>query len=289
MRSSCALHTRTTYPTHTLAMSRFAVLDADDDTDTSTSASPEEFIATPPSKPARAAPPPPPTSTPPPKSTPLDKPLFWIDLEFTGLDASKDTILEVAVIASDGELRRFIEGPNLVIHHDAATLDSMNDWSTRQHASSGLTERCRASTVSLAQAEAEMLAFLNCHCPAGSLATLAGACVYKDKEFLDARMPRLRGRLSHRVVDVSSIRELAWRWTPRHVRHAPKGECAHRALDDIRHSIEELQYYRRAMFRASPGPRHGEVPLLPAAGVGQPSGATTERGTTLRARKGRRR
>jgi oligoribonuclease len=277
-------------------MSRFAVLDAADETIGLPANSASETIE----PPSEAIEPPcdtvePPSdavepiaglSSKPAREVLLDKPLFWIDCEFTGLDASKDTILELAVIVSDGELRNFIEGPSLVIHHDAATLGTMNEWSTRQHASSGLTQRCRASDVSLAQAEAELLAFVERHCPAGSLATLAGACVYKDKEFLDACMPRLRGRLSHRVVDVSSIRELAWRWMPRQARQAPKSECAHRALDDIRHSIEELKYYRRAMFRASPAPGGSGSPGG-AGGAGRPSGASTGGSGTPRARKGR--
>ena len=182
-------------------------------------------------------------------TTNLKQPLFWIDLEMTGLEVNTDSILEVAMIATDGELDRVLEGPNFVIHHDESVLENMNEWSTKQHAASGLTDRCRTSTVMLADAEEALVAFVRAHCPASRKAVLAGACVYKDKEFLDVYMPRLRPLLSHRVVDVSTLRELAWRWNPHAAQSAPRGQSAHRALDDIRYSIQELRHYRRTLIR----------------------------------------
>ena len=186
-------------------------------------------------------------SSPPP----LVDPIFWVDLEMSGLDLQAHTILEVAVIASDGTLDKQLDGPCLCIHHDEDVLTSMNDWSRQQHEKTGLTERCRESTVSLADAEDAVIEFVKLHQPAGRPAILGGACVYTDLAFIEARMPRLRELLSHRVVDVSTVRELARRWQPNVARNAPKSEngTAHRALDDIRYSIQELRYFRDACFK----------------------------------------
>lgn len=180
---------------------------------------------------------------------PLAEPIIWVDLEMTGLSPQKHTILEAAMIASDGSLERLVDGPNLIIHHDEATLSSMNEWSERQHGASGLTERCRASTTSLADAEAALVQFVREHA-GGARAVLGGACVYKDKEFIDAHMPALAALLSHRVVDVSTVRELAFRWRPRDARSMPRRESTHRALDDIRHSINELRHYRDTCWKS---------------------------------------
>lgn len=179
----------------------------------------------------------------------LTDPIFWIDLEMSGLDPMHHTILEVAVIASDGALEKLVDGPSLCIHHGDDVLEKMNDWSTNQHGSSGLTERCRTSSTSLADAEAALLTFVETHA-GGRPAVLGGACVYKDLEFIARHMPTLRAKLSHRVVDVSTVRQLAWRWQPTAARHAPRGEgSSHRALDDIRYSIDELKYYRDTLFK----------------------------------------
>ena len=185
----------------------------------------------------------------------LRDPIFWIDLEMSGLDPLEHTILEIAIIATDGSLNRSIEGPSLCIHHDDATLSSMNDWSREQHEKSGLTQRCRESTVELADAEAAAVAFVNEYA-GGRPAVLGGACVYVDKQFLDRRMPALGALLSHRVIDVSTIRQLAWRWHPTAARAAPKGESTHRALDDIRYSIEELRYFRDSCWKPPEKPRN---------------------------------
>ena len=177
----------------------------------------------------------------------LVDPIFFVDLEFTGLDPAQHTILEIAIIVSDGTLSTLIEGPNLCIHHDDSVLTSMNEWSTEQHEKSGLTQRCRESTLGMAEAEQLVCAFIREH--ADGRAVLGGACVYKDKEFLDAHFPLLRPLLSHRVVDVSSVRELARRWHPSAARHCPRGTSSHRALDDIKYSIDELRYYRDACWK----------------------------------------
>lgn len=178
----------------------------------------------------------------------LRDPIFWIDLEMSGLDPMEHTILEVAIIATDGSLNRTIEGPSLCIHHDDDTLASMNDWSREQHEKSGLTQRCRESTVVLADAEAAVVAFVSEHA-GGRPAVLGGACVYVDQQFVHRRMPALGALLSHRVIDVSTIRQLAWRWHPTVARAGPKGESSHRALDDVRYSIAELRYFRDSCWK----------------------------------------
>lgn len=189
---------------------------------------------------------------------PLINPLFWIDLEMTGLDAREHHILEVAIICTDGELERTVDGPNIVIHHDDAVLAGMNVWSMKQHGESGLTERVRHSSTSLTDAESELISFVGTHRPAEGRAMLAGACVYKDLEFIDVHMPRLRALLSHRVVDVSTVRHLCRMWNPSAARQA-RGElsdskaCMHRALDDVRYSINELRCYRKHCFRQQQG------------------------------------
>lgn len=187
---------------------------------------------------------------------PLQDPIFWVDLEMTGLDPMQHTILEVAVIASDGALQRLIEGPSLVIHHEEDVLSAMNEWSKKQHAQSGLIERCRASSLKLSEAEAKLMTFFEAHKNAHP-AVLGGACVYKDLEFIGRRMPMLRELLSHRVVDVSTIRELARRWTPAACRGAPRSTVTHRALDDIKYSIEECRYYRECCWRPDSSPASG--------------------------------
>ena len=239
-------------------MSRFELLGLDDDATrgdaTGGDAARGDFGEHEPEK--LEAPPP----SPPSKPNLGSSPLFWVDLEFTGLSAAIDHILEVAMIVSDGNLETLIEGPDLVIHQSDGVLSSMNEWSMKQHGESGLTERCRTAKTSLADAETALVEFVALHCPQGMRATLAGACVYKDKEFLEAHMPRLRDLLNHRVVDVSTVRELGWRWNRPVMRSIPKPDsaCAHRALDDIRYSIEELRHFRDHLFASAvrtPGDR----------------------------------
>jgi len=209
-----------------LHMSRFSALDSLD--------SAEEGNASPSPKPKVAS-----------DVLPLADPIFWIDLEMTGLDPNQHTILEVACIVTDGSLRRQIDGPCIVIHHDDDTLAAMNDWSCQQHGQSGLTERCRASSASMADAEAALVDFVLAHRDERQRVVLGGACVYKDKEFIERHMPLLSDYLSHRVIDVSTVRLLAWRWLPAVARAMPRGaDVSHRALDDIRYSISELAYYR---------------------------------------------
>jgi oligoribonuclease len=169
-----------------------------------------------------------------------------MDLEMSGLDPDHCTILEIATIITDAELRIIAEGPDLVIHHDDAVLDAMDEWCTKHHGASGLTAAVKASTLSLADAEAQTLAFVAEHCAPRS-SPLCGNTIWQDRRFLVRYMPSLDAHLHYRLVDVSTIKELSRRWYP-DVKAPPKSE-SHRALDDIRESIAELAFYRASVFR----------------------------------------
>lgn len=172
--------------------------------------------------------------------------MFWVDLEMTGLDPDRCAIVEIASLVTDSDLTIVAEGPCLVVHQPDEVLAGMDDFVRQMHGRSGLTERIRASTVSLEEAAAATLAFLREHVDAKS-APLCGNSIWKDREFLVRGMPAVLEHLHYRMVDVSTIKELVRRWYPAE-RHAPKKKESHRALDDIRESIEELTFYRRTVF-----------------------------------------
>ncbi|MFO0755748.1 MAG: oligoribonuclease [Byssovorax sp.] len=173
-------------------------------------------------------------------------PLVWVDLEMTGLDPETCTIVEIATLITDSDLKLIAEGPALVIHQSDEVLAGMNDFVKELHEKSGLTARIRASTTTLAEAEAQTLAFVQQHCPAG-VSPLCGNSVWKDRAFLERYMPKVVAHLHYRMIDVSTIKELVRRWyPPRYM--APKKKEIHRALDDIRESIEELAHYRSKVF-----------------------------------------
>ncbi len=176
--------------------------------------------------------------------------LVWLDLEMTGLDPARCTILEIATIVTDGQLNILDEGPCLAIHQPPRVLSRMESWSRKQHAASGLTERVRRSRISLDAAEAQTLRWLK-RWSLPRTAPLCGSSIGHDRRFLAKYMPRLHAWLHYRNVDVSTIKELARRWYPRAwapPRHVPQ----HLALADIRDSIKELQYYRRRLFVTPP-------------------------------------
>lgn len=173
-------------------------------------------------------------------------PLTWIDMEMSGLDPATCAILELAVIITDGDLHEIAEGPDIVIHQSDAVLDGMDEWNTEHHAESGLTARVRASNVSVAEAEATVLRFLEQHVKKGK-SPLAGNSVHQDRAFIDRYMPDLAAYLHYRNVDVSTVKELVRRWYPALPTY--KKEGAHRALSDIRESLAELRYYREKIFR----------------------------------------
>ncbi len=176
--------------------------------------------------------------------------LVWVDLEMTGLDVERERILEIATIVTDGELNVIAEGPELVIRQPAAVLDAMDEWNKKHHGESGLVDRVRASSIDTAQAEQLTLAFVAQHVPARS-APLAGNSIHQDRLFLARYMKALETHLHYRNVDVSTLKELVRRWYPAAYDARPRKKGAHRALDDIRESIDELRYYRDAVFRTS--------------------------------------
>ncbi len=180
--------------------------------------------------------------------------LVWIDCEMTGLDVGKDALIEIAALVTDGDLRVLGEGVDVVIHADDAALDSMPEVVRDMHAKSGLTEAARQSTVSLAEAERLVLAYVRRWVPEARSAPLAGNSIATDRAFLARDMAELDGYLHYRMVDVSSIKELCRRWYPRVYYAQPAKGLAHRALADIIESIRELAYYRRAVFVPAPGP-----------------------------------
>lgn len=173
--------------------------------------------------------------------------LVWVDMEMSGLDASRERILEIAVIITDAQLEVVAEGPEIVVHQPAEVLDAMDDWNREHHGDSGLTERVRASTMLDADAEAAVLEAIAPHVPERG-APLAGNSVHQDRLFLARYMPKLEAYLHYRNVDVSTLKELVRRWYPDAYAKRPTKKGTHRALQDIRESIAELQYYRQAVF-----------------------------------------
>ena len=173
--------------------------------------------------------------------------LVWIDLEMTGLDPAEERIIEIATIVTDSSLQVVAEGPDLVVHQPESLLEAMDDWNKTHHAESGLLERVRASDVDEREAERRTLEFLKGHC-AEKACPLAGNSVHHDRRFLAGQMPSLDAFLHYRIVDVSTVKELARRWAPDVHADAPRKKAAHRALDDIRESIEELRFYRERLF-----------------------------------------
>ncbi len=180
-----------------------------------------------------------------------DERLVWIDMEMTGLDPEKERVIEIAVLVTEGDLTLVAEGPDLVIHQPDEVLEAMDEWNTEHHGESGLTERVKASDVSCEQAEEVVIAFLSEHC-VPKRAVLAGNSIHQDRRFIRRYMPKLDGFLHYRQVDVSSVKELARRWYPEAFANAPKKAETHRAMDDIRESLQELAYYRKKIFQAPP-------------------------------------
>ncbi len=180
--------------------------------------------------------------------------LVWIDCEMTGLDLGKDALIEVAALVTGPDLNVLGEGIDLVIHADDAALDAMPEVVREMHAKSGLTDEVRRSTVTMAEAEAAVLAYIKQFVPNPRSAPLCGNSIATDRGFLARDMPALDDFLHYRMIDVSSLKELARRWYPRVYFGQPQKGLAHRALADIRESIRELEYYRRTVFVPPPGP-----------------------------------
>jgi oligoribonuclease len=179
--------------------------------------------------------------------------LVWMDLEMTGLDATSDVIVEIATIVTDDELNVVAEGPDLVIHHDDETLERMIPFVREMHTRSGLLDAIRTSTVTLGDAGAATLAFIKQHVPVERTVPLCGNSIGMDRRFLTAYLPDIENWLHYRSIDVSSVKELVRRWYPDVKNDLPHKNGNHRALDDIRASIHELEFYRERVFVAKPG------------------------------------
>ena len=172
--------------------------------------------------------------------------LIWLDLEMTGLDPAQNRIIEIATIVTDAQLNSLAEGPNLAVHQPEAALAAMDEWCTRTHGESGLTQRVRDSDIDCAQAEQQTLAFLQRYVEPG-VSPMCGNSIGLDRRFLLAYMPQLAAFFHYRNVDVSTLKELARRWAPAVLESIDK-EGTHLALDDVRESIAELRHYRRHLF-----------------------------------------
>jgi oligoribonuclease len=187
--------------------------------------------------------------------------LVWIDCEMTGLDPVADALVEVAALVTDYELNVLGEGVDLIVRPPDDALEQMDDFVRQMHTTSGLLDEL-ASGTTLEDAERQVVAYIREHCPEGSRPPLAGNSVGTDRLFIARDMPDLDSLLHYRIVDVSSIKELARRWYPRAYFAAPTKRGNHRALADIQESIEELRYYRAAVFTPPPGPTSEEAKEL---------------------------
>ncbi len=173
--------------------------------------------------------------------------LIWIDLEMTGLDPDTDVIIEIATIVTDAELNTIAEGPVFAVHQNDAVLAGMDEWNTRQHGGSGLTARVKASTIDSREAERQTIEFLGQYLPANT-SPICGNSICQDRRFLYRHMPELERFFHYRNLDVSTLKELVKRWAPNLVNGFEK-KGSHLALDDIRDSIRELQYYREHFIK----------------------------------------
>ncbi len=183
----------------------------------------------------------------------MNERLVWIDCEMTGLDYVADALIEVAALVTDFDLNVLGEGIDLIVKPPAAALDQMTDFVRSMHEKSGLLAELEGG-ITLAEAEQQVLAYVKEHCGSQSRPPLAGNSVATDRTFLARDMPTLEAFLHYRIVDVSSIKELSRRWFPRAYFQSPAKRGNHRALADIQESIEELRYYRDAVFVPPPGP-----------------------------------
>ena len=193
--------------------------------------------------------------------------LVWIDCEMTGLRLSTDKLIEVAALVTDSDLNILGEGVDIVIHTDDAALADMPQVVAEMHQKSGLTEEVRASTYTIEQAQELILAYIREHVPVAGTVPLAGNSIATDRGFIARDMPELDSYLHYRMIDVSSIKELTRRWYPRIYFGQPEKGLAHRALADIKESIRELEYYRKTVFVAEPGPTTAEIAAI-ATGLG---------------------
>ena len=199
-----------------------------------------------------------------------DDRLVWIDCEMTGLELSRDALIEIAVLVTDGDLNVLDEGLDIVIHCPDELLDDMVPFVQQMHETSGLTELVRASTVTLADAERQVIDYVRQFVPEPRTAPLCGNSIATDRGFIIRDMPDLDAYLHYRMIDVSSIKELTRRWYRRVYYGQPAKGLAHRALADILESVQELRYYRATVFVPPPGPTGAEAAAAAAAVLAQP-------------------
>ena len=206
-------------------------------------------------------------------SSPRDDLLCWIDLEMTGLDPLQNVIVEIATLITNRDLEIVAEGPEIVVHASEEHLGRMVNIVRKMHDKSGLTERIRASTSNLADAERETLVFLKQHLKERS-APLCGNSIWCDRMFLKLQMPSLDAWLHYRTIDVSSFKEVATRWGVQGIAGAPRKADTHRALDDIRESIAELRHYRENWL----APKRAKAETEPADAKAKPAKASKTKG-----------
>ena len=175
--------------------------------------------------------------------------LVWMDLEMTGLEPGRHTVVEIATLVTDDELEIVAEGPDVVVRCSTDLLAEMDDVVRGMHTRSGLLAAIEQSTVSLEEAGAQTLAFIKEHVPEARTVPLCGNSIGTDRRFLAHFLPEVENWLHYRSVDVSTVKELCRRWYPEVLAGAPKKAGGHRALDDIRESVAELRYYREAVFK----------------------------------------
>ena len=197
---------------------------------------------------------------------------MWVDCEMTGLDLRRDALIEVGALVTDAELTPLDEGVEVIIKVADDVLDTMVPFVREMHAKSGLTEAVRASTVSLGEAETMVLDYIRSHVPEPKAAPLCGNSIATDRGFLARDMPSLDEHLHYRMIDVSSVKELAKRWYPRVYQCQPEKGLAHRALADVLESVHELQYYRQTLFVPLPGPSSDEAKAAANAVLGLDGG-----------------
>jgi len=193
--------------------------------------------------------------------------LAWMDLEMTGLDPSRHVIVEIATLITDDDLNLVAEGPDLVVHQPDEALAEMDDVVVNMHTKSGLLPEIRTSTISLEEAGAATLQFLKEHIPNSRSVPLCGNSIGTDRRFLAAHLPEIEDFLHYRSVDVSTVKELIKRWNPVLLGAAPRKAEGHRALDDIRESLAELDYYRTAFCRVATPAHSSDDPEDPDAPV----------------------
>jgi oligoribonuclease len=177
-----------------------------------------------------------------------DAPLVWIDLEMTGLEVDRDVIVEIACIVTDAELSTIDDGIELIVHAEPESLAQMGDYVREMHTKSGLLPKIEQSEISVADAQKAVLEYVRSHVPAAGSAPLCGNSIGTDRRFLAAYMRELDDYLHYRSIDVSSLKELCRRWYPAVYKKRPNKAEHHRALDDIRESIQELRFYREHLF-----------------------------------------